>query len=141
MTDPAQTRKQKRFIDLFHGAPIAKTTGMRLSYNDAGQAIFTMPYNPNFDHALHQVHGGLIATMIDNAGWFTAAPHFDHWVATVEFTTRLHEPVEKETLISTGRIIRLGKRLTSCEMEVKTPKGQLIATGSGTFLVTTFPFK
>jgi uncharacterized protein (TIGR00369 family) len=100
-----------------------------------------MPYNPNFDHALHQVHGGLIALMIDNAGWFTVAPHFDHWVATVEFSTRLHEPVEKQTLISTGNIIRLGKRISSCEMEVKTSEGSLVATGSGSFLVTTVPFK
>jgi uncharacterized protein (TIGR00369 family) len=141
MNAPEPTQRQQRLMDLFHGSPIAKVTGMTLRYNEAAQAIFTMPYNPNFDHALHQVHGGLIALMIDNAGWFTVAPHFDHWVATVEFSTRLHEPVEKQTLISTGNIIRLGKRISSCEMEVKTSEGSLVATGSGSFLVTTVPFK
>src|SRR4030095_13231453 len=137
----SQKDRQDRLIELFHGAPIAQTTGMRLHYNENGQAIFEMPYNPGFDHALHQVHGGLIATMIDNAGWFTAAPRFEYWIATIEFTTRLHEPVEKEPLISVGKIIRMGKRLVSCEAEVKTQEGRLIATGAGTFTVTSVPFK
>jgi uncharacterized protein (TIGR00369 family) len=141
MISSPQKERQEKLTQLFHGAPIAKTTGMRLRYNEDGQAIFEMPYHPGFDHALHQVHGGLIATMIDNAGWFTVAPHFDRWVATVEFSTRLHEPVEKETLISIGRIIRLGKRLVSCEMQVKTLQNRLIATGSGTFTVTSVLFK
>src|SRR5262249_51773965 len=104
-------------------------------------AVFHMPYNPNFDHALHQVHGGLIATMIDNAGWFTVAPHFDHWIATVEFTTRLHEPVAEEELISTGNIVRLGKRLASWEMTRQTVEGRLIAAGAGTFTVTGVAFE
>ncbi|MFO1519556.1 MAG: PaaI family thioesterase [bacterium] len=141
MASPEEKQRQERLIHLFHGAPIAQTTGMRLHYNDEGQAVFEMPYHSGFDHALHQVHGGLIATMVDNAGWFTAAPHFDRWVATVEFTTRLHEPVEKEALTSRGRIVRLGKRLVSCEMEVKSSSGKLIATGAGTFAVTSVPFK
>ena len=114
---------------------------MRMHYNEADQAIFTTHYNPNFDHALHQIHGGLIAMMIDNAGWFTVAPHFDYWVATVEFNIRLHEPVAKETLISIGKIVHLGKRLSSCEMEVKSSAGNLIATGAGSFLVTNVEFK
>src|SRR5262245_24933642 len=140
MPSLSQKERQDRLVELFHGAPIAKTTGRRLHYNEAGQAVLEMPYNAGFDPALHQVHGGLIATMIDNAGWFTVAPRFEHWIATVEFSTRLHEPVEKETLTSSGRIIRLGKRLASCEVEVKTPQGRLIATGAGTFTVTSVPF-
>ena len=141
MSSAEQKKRQDWFIQLFNGAPIAKATGMRLRYNDKGQAIFEMPYNPQFDHALEQVHGGLIATMIDNAGWFTAAPHFDHWIATAEFTTRFHEPAEKETLFSIGEIVRRGKHLTSCRMEVKSTKDRLIATGEGTFFVTTVPYK
>lgn len=134
-------KRQTRLVQLFNGAPIAQVTGMRLSYNASDQAVFEMPYNPNFNHALGQTHGGLIATMIDNAGWFTVAPHFDRWVATVEFNTRLHQPVEKSNLIAVGRIVHLGKRLSSCDMEVKTDGGRLIATGAGSFLLTSVPFK
>lgn len=141
MNKKQRQENEKKLQDLFHGAPIAKQMGMRMEYNEEGQAIFHLPYNPNFDHALHGVHGGVFATMIDNAGWFTVAPNFDHWVATIEFSTRLHEPVEKEDLKSIGKIVRLGKRLASTSMELHTAEGRLVATGSGTFTVTSVPIK
>ena len=31
----------------------------------------------------------VIATLLDNAGWFTAAVEYDTWIATVELTVRL----------------------------------------------------
>jgi uncharacterized protein (TIGR00369 family) len=136
--EPSKRREREtKLVELFHGAPIAQSTGMRLHYNEAGQAIFEMPYNLHYDHALKGIHGGIIAMMIDNAGWFTVAPHFNHWIATVEFSTRLLEPVQKEDLISIGEIVRLGKTLAVCRMEVRTAAKRLIATGSGTFMVTT----
>lgn len=131
--------RQEYLVKLFGSANIKKVTGMVLSYNEEGQAIFNMPYNPNFNHGIGGIHGGLIATMIDNAGWFTVAPQYENWVATVEFVTRLHEPVEKEDLRSIGRIVRMGKRLASATMEVRTAKDRLIATGSGTFSITSVP--
>ena len=128
-------------IELFKSAPICITTGMGLHYNEEGQAVFTMPYNPGFDHALGGIHGGIIATMIDNAGWFTLAPHFDTWIATVEFQTRLLNHVSGEGLQAKGEIIRLGKRISIAEMEVRTSEGKLIAVGTGTFTNTSVPLE
>jgi len=133
--------REARMVEYFHGAPISKTMGMRLHYNEAGQAVFTMPYHPGFDHAMGGIHGAVLATMIDNAGWFTVAPHFTHWIATVEFSTRLLEHVEKEGLVSKGTIVRLGKTLVVCNMEVRTAADRLIATGAGTFMVTSVPLE
>lgn len=132
---------QAKLITLFNGAPIIRTYGMSLEYNEADQAVVRLPYNPNFDHGFLQIHGGVMATMLDTSGWFTTAPHFDHWIATVEFQTRLLEPVEKVDLVAAGRIVRLGKRIAVCEMEVKTEAGKIIAIGSGTFTVTSVPAK
>ncbi|HSB45037.1 MAG TPA: hypothetical protein VLD60_08500, partial [Nitrospira sp.] len=85
-------------IDLFLGAPSQKAAGMTLRYNEEGQAVFEMPYNPNYDHAMGAIHGSVFGMMIDNAGWFTVAPHYENWIVTVEFSTRLHEPVSREDL-------------------------------------------
>lgn len=141
MTTPIEKLKERqtRLIELFNGAPIVKYFGMKLHYKEES-AVIHLPFNPNLDHALHQVHGGAIATLLDTAGWFTVAPHFDHWIATVEFQTRLLEPVETEELIGVGKILRPGKRIVVGEMTVKTPKGRLVASGSGTFTVTSVPF-
>lgn len=141
MNDLQLLKRRKGLADLFHRAPIGLSMGMTMEYLESGQAKFSMPYNPGFDHALGGVHGGVLATLIDNAGWFTAAPHFDFWIATVEFSSRLLEPVTREDLYSVGKLIRLGKRLAVAEMEVRTAGEKLIAVGAGTFTVTSVALK
>lgn len=126
----------KKLQNMFHQAPIAKSMGITMEYNQNGQAIFHMPYNSNFDHALGGVHGGVYATLLDNAGWFTAALRYSTWIVTVEFSTRLLEGVVKEDLYSIGTLVRTGKRISSCSMELFTKSDKLVAIGQGTFSVT-----
>jgi uncharacterized protein (TIGR00369 family) len=134
--DVIKTRQQK-LLEAVQRTPIARTMGFRLSYNDEGEALLEMPYNPGFDQS-RGIHGGVFATLLDSAGWFTVAPHYDHWITTVEFHIRLLEPVQRNDLQSIGHIVRLGKRLATATMEVKTHQdGRVIAIGSGTFAVTT----
>ena len=109
---------------------------MCASYTKDGYARFDQPYNPDFDHALNGIHGGVIATMLDNAGWFTVAPYYDTWIATVEFNVRLLEHVQAEDLFSVGKIIKQGKRITVAEMQVRTMANRLIAVGTGSFTPT-----
>lgn len=138
---PGIREKRAAMVRLFASAPIAASMGMTAHYDDLGRAVFTQPYNPGFDHAQGGVHGGLIATMLDNAGWFTVAPHFDHWVATVEFSVRLHAPVRALGLVATGELQHLGRRMAVARMEVRDDAGALIATGAGTFTSTSVPIK
>ncbi len=128
--------KQKMFTDLFSRAPIKKTFGMEFHYDEQNRAVFTMPYHPGFDHALNQVHGGVLATLLDNAGWFTVAQYYGTWIATAEMQMRLIEPVEKERLISKGNTVKLGNKLAMAEMRVENSSGKLVALGTGTFAVT-----
>lgn len=126
----------QKLIDLFNSSPIKKSTGMNISYQGKGQAAFDFKRNPAFDHAMNDVHGGIIATLLDNAGWFTVAAHYGCWVVTVEFQVRLLEEAGQEDLQSIGRLIRVGKRLATAEMQVTSKSGRLVAVGSGTFSVT-----
>lgn len=141
MNDHAQRQHAARLEDLFHGSPIGQTYGMRVHFNDDLQAVFDLPYNPAFDHALGGIHGGVVATMIDNAGWFTAAIQYNVWVTTVEFHVRLLEALKGADLRATGRLLRRGKRLAVCDMTVHTSTGVLVASGSGTFAVTGVPLE
>lgn len=139
MNDALLQERRQILTDLFHSAPIAQSMGMRMHYLESGEARFEMNYHRGFDHALGGIHGGVLATLIDNAGWFTAAPYFDHWIATVEFSTRLLEPVTQIDLVATGHLVRRGKRLAVTQMEVHDSKNKLIAVGSGTFSLTSVP--
>jgi uncharacterized protein (TIGR00369 family) len=134
--DQVEGRREK-LIELSHTAPIIVSMGSQLSYNDGGEAVWDMPYHSGFDHALEGVHGGVFATLLDNAGWFTVAPYYDTWVATVEFQVRLLEHVQKKDLRAVGHLVKLGKRLSTTRMEVLTADdGKVVAIGSGTFAPT-----
>jgi len=129
--------RQEELMVLFPTAPIARTYGMTLTYPERGRARFDLPYNRGFDHGLGQIHGSVMGMLVDNAGWFTAAVHYDTWIATAEFHTRLLQPVEGVDLWSIGRLVRAGRHLAVVDVEVRTAADVLIAAGSGSFSVTT----
>jgi uncharacterized protein (TIGR00369 family) len=131
--------RSKQLQSFYHGAPLRMTLGLDLSYNDDQQAVFDLPYKEGNCHALGDVHGGVIATMLDNAGWFTVAPYYDFWVATADLSIKLVDRPNKEHLRSVGTILRLGKRVAIAEMEARSLSGRLIAKGTGTFVVTNVP--
>ena len=109
---------------------------MSLKFNEKGEAVFQMPYNSQFDHGLGDTHGGVLATLLDNAGWFTVAAHYGRWVLTADLNMKLLEPVQKNNLVASGHLVRAGKTLAVATMEVTAEDGRLIAIGSGTFSVT-----
>ncbi|MCA8973499.1 MAG: PaaI family thioesterase, partial [Planctomycetes bacterium] len=128
-----------RLAEVYHTSPIGRTTGMRIDFDAQGCAAVSWSHRPDYDHALDEVHGGLIATMLDNAGWFTAAAAHGEWVVTAEFHVRLLRGTTGEDLRAEGRIIRRGSRLTVAAMDVCTASGIHIATGTGSFCPTGRP--
>jgi len=132
----ARKQRSEELEALFSRAPIKATFGMELSFNEKYEAVFELPHNPSLEHALGDTHGGVVATLLDNAGWFAAAVHYDTWIVTLEMQLRLLEPARKESLQSVGRVLRAGQNFAVAEMEVRTRSGRLVATGSGTFAVT-----
>lgn len=131
----------ERIAELLHlfneVAPIARTFGMTLSYDDKGRAIVDLPYNPDLDHALGGVHGGVYATLLDTAGWFTAAATHDIpcWVATTEMSVHFLAPVQCTSLRAVGQLIRQGKRQDVAEMRLYDGNGRLVGHATGTFIL------
>jgi uncharacterized protein (TIGR00369 family) len=118
-------------------APIARTFGMVLSFDEQGRATVTLPYNPSLDHGLGGIHGGVYATLLDTAGWFTAAAAHDCrcWLATAELSIHFLKPASQVELRATGRLIQVGKRQDVAEMFVHDGQGRLVAHATGTFMV------
>jgi len=118
-------------------APIARFFGMRLSYTEERNAVVTLPYNPNLDHPLGDVHGGVYATMLDVAGWFTAAAarDVDCWIATAEMSIHFLLPVRQTSLRAVGRLLKPGKRQDVAEMHLYDGQDRLVGHAMGTFIV------
>jgi uncharacterized protein (TIGR00369 family) len=118
-------------------APIARTFGMRLSFDADGRAVVDLPHNPDLDHALSGVHGGVYATMLDVAGWFAAAAahDVDCWLATSELSVHFLRPAERTSLRAVGRVIKRGRRQDVAEMHLYDGEGRLVGHAVGTFVV------
>jgi uncharacterized protein (TIGR00369 family) len=127
----------EELLYLFHEAPVARYFGMTLSYTEEGHAMIDLPYNPNLDHGLGGIHGGVYAAMLDSAGWFTAAAVHDEscWIATSEMSIHFLKPAERTSLRAIGRLIKQGKRQDIAEMHLFDGQDRLIGHAVGTFIV------
>ncbi len=131
-------KRLEELLELFNEkAPIARHLGMRLSYTDDNNGVIDLPYNPNLDHALGGIHGGIYATIIDCAGWFTAAAAHEEscWLATSEMSIHFLSPVQNTHLRGVGRIIKRGKRLDVVEVHLYDEEEHLVGHATGTFVV------
>ena len=118
-------------------APIARTFGMALSFTPDHHAVVDLPYHPGLDHAQGGVHGGVYATLLDTAGWFTAAAahDVDDWIATAEMSIHFLLPVHASALRATGRLIKAGRRQDVAEMHLYDADGRLVGHATGTFII------
>lgn len=114
--------------------PIVKYFGMKLDFDEDDQAIITLPYNPNLDHGEGAVHGGAIATILDNAGFFASAIANKGMVTTTEMSFHLLRPAKKTQLIAKGKVLKVGKSQIVAEMHCWDENDQLIAHATGTYL-------
>ena len=129
MSNQKLIENQKKNIELFSKAPMKKTFGMELSYDEKGSAIFEMNFDSKFTHAFGSIHGGVLSTLIDNAGWFTASPNYDTWINTIDLQVQLIKPISSGRLISIGEIVNAGKSIAFTNMKVFDENKTLLAEG------------
>ena len=85
------------------------------------------------------VHGGVISTLMDIAGGHAAQTlmNAEDSVLTVEFKVNMLAPGEGDFLRAEGRVIRPGRRITACRMDLYASKDgeeTLICIGQGTYM-------
>ncbi|NOZ00269.1 MAG: PaaI family thioesterase [Deltaproteobacteria bacterium] len=120
---------------------ISRTLGFRLHYDEEGRAVMDLPYNPVSTNGVNAIHGGIIGTLIDAAGWYAAAQHFETWVGTIEFKVHLLEGVVESDLKAVASVVRVGRNLASTRVDVFAHDGRRVAVGSTTCAVTSRPYK
>jgi len=126
----------KKFLEAaFRGAPISQSMGMTLTYDSEGNATVFMPRHPGYDHGMRDTHGGVLATMLDNAGWFTVAARCRKTVVTADLHVRMLRGAKQQDLIATAQMIRSGGKLAVAEMRLASPDGELVATGTASFSI------
>jgi uncharacterized protein (TIGR00369 family) len=120
-------------------SPFVAKLGIVADVLDADEVRLRMPWDPTNVTLGDMVHGGAIASLADvtvmAAAWagVEAAPSLRG--VTVSMAMQFLAPARATDLIGVGRVLRQGKSLVSCDVEVVTPDGELIAKAIATYKV------
>jgi len=123
----------QRLRKLFEEAPIRELDGLEWVSCGGGVAELRLPFEPDLTQGLGVVHGGMVGLAADTAGWFAAASVYPQGlVTTAEYKINLLTGARGD-LLATGRVVRQGRNLITCQLEVVDAENKLVAVGIGTY--------
>ena len=118
---------------------IMSLIGARLGRIEPGLAEISLPYRPDLSQQHGFFHAGVTSTIADSAGGYAAFTLFpaDDTGLTVEYKINLVAPADGDRLTATGRVVKPGRTLTVCTLEVFVEKNgvaKLCAIGQQTMM-------
>ncbi|WP_407311057.1 PaaI family thioesterase [Desulfosporosinus sp. SB140] len=114
-----------------------KHMGMSIIEHE-GKTQIIMEINDNLKQFFGNVHGGVLAGLLDSSIAVAVNQQLDPEVgaSTVEMNINYLRPVNVGTLRAEGKVIRKGRNLIVGQSEIKDDAGNLVAIGTATFMVT-----
>ena len=154
MTEPSPAEFRQLVEGIFADIPFVQEIGLHLHEFDLEQQTLSAAFDlkPKLigNHFKNILHGGVIATAMDTVGGLTAMVAAYQrmggaieWQEKVQRLTRLGtvdmrvdylKPGRGEHFVCGGSILRVGNKLVVTRMELHNDSGELIATGTATFL-------
>jgi uncharacterized protein (TIGR00369 family) len=113
--------------------------GAELREIDRGRVTIALPSRDEVTQQHGYIHAGATSAIADSAGGYAALTVFpdDAEVLTVEYKINLLAPAESERLDAIGTVVKAGRTLTVCALEVFGIRGDqrtLVATGQQTLI-------
>ncbi|HET6393399.1 MAG TPA: PaaI family thioesterase, partial [Blastococcus sp.] len=113
--------------------------GARLDHIGPGRVHIVLPTRSEVTQQHGYVHAGATSAIADSAGGYAALTLFpaDSEVLTVEYKINLIAPAAGDHLEAVGTVLRAGRTLTICRLEVHGVQGAehaLVATGQQTLI-------
>lgn len=137
--EPADPEVQARIQDSFGRQGLMAHLGARLTHVGAGRVHIVLPGRPEVTQQHGYFHAGATSAIADTAGGYAAFTLFpeDTEVLTVEYKINLLAPGRGDHLEAVGTVVRSGRTLTVCSLEVYAvdgPERALVATGQQTLI-------
>jgi len=104
---------------------VMKLLGARLSRVEPGRVEITLPFRDDLTQQHGFFHAGVTSTIADSAGGYAAFTLFpaDATVLTTEYKINLLAPADGQSLRAVGRVVKPGRTLSVCDVEVFVDKG------------------
>ena len=96
------------------------TLGVTIAGLASGHVVLDLPYRADLCQQNGYIHAGAITTLADSACGYAASTLMpaDRDVLTVEFKVNLLSPARGDRFRATGQVVRAGRMLTVCSVEV-----------------------
>ena len=110
----------QRVLDSFSRQGLMNHLGATLHAVESGQVVLRMPFRPELTQQHGYFHAGATSALADSAGGYAGFTLFpeNSSVLTVEFKINLLAPAQGEYLEATGKVLRSGRTLTVCQVDV-----------------------
>jgi uncharacterized protein (TIGR00369 family) len=117
--------------------PFHRFLGVQLVSFEASEQRITikLPFRPEFARMpdSNQLHGGLMACLIDIAGDFALAAALEASVPTINFRVDYFRPAAGSELKAVAQVRKAGRTIGVADVEVFDDRGQLLAVGRGCY--------
>jgi uncharacterized protein (TIGR00369 family) len=121
-------------------APIAAHFGLRWERVDPGEVVAVAEPDESLYNPIGMVHGGVAATLLDSVVGCAVHTTLPAGVgyASVELKVSYLRAIHagRGEIRATGRVVKEGSRIAFAEGEIRDAGGKLLATASGTCVIT-----
>lgn len=136
---PRDPNYETRVRESFARQALMRTIGAELARVEPGRVEIALPYRSDLTQQHGYLHAGVTSAIADSAGGYAGYSLFPTGssVLTVEFKINLVAPAAGERFVALGEVVKPGRTLTICKLEVSAIKGEqrtLIALGQQTLI-------
>jgi uncharacterized protein (TIGR00369 family) len=126
----------QKLIDIVNTSPFPDHMSMRLVSIELDAAVIKLKTGRCHLQPYGIVHGGVLATLIDTATFWSAFMRLPEEAGLVNIDLKLNylKPVETGILTAEGRAIRTGSSISYSEASVIDEKGERVAHGTSTLM-------
>jgi uncharacterized protein (TIGR00369 family) len=139
MHHEAAPEVQARITSSFERQGLMRHLGARLGLIGPGRVHIVLPSRPEVTQQQGYIHAGATGAVADSAGGYAALTVFPEKteVLTVKYKINLMAPAAGDYLEAVGTVVKAGRTLTVCRLEVFDVQGtqrSLVATGQQTLI-------
>jgi len=128
MTDfePRDPDFERKVRDSFARQRVMSTLGATLTRVAPGLVEITLPHRVDLTQQHGYLHAGIAGTIADSAGGYAGFSLMPpgSTVLSVEYRVHLLAPARGERFVARGRVVKPGRTLTVCELEVEAIEGE-----------------
>ena len=117
-------------------SPFHRWLGLNANMVTREQIEIALPWREEFvsNIAIEATHGGILAALIDLTGLYAVRAAGGIVSATADLRIDYHRPATRETVLARGRVVKLGRRISTADVRVTDTSQVLLASGRGAYL-------